>query len=197
MRFIANILTDRKFEDCSYYNIVSDKKFLIKNIPTLVIGWELTKTLYPEANIISWEINEDTYWTFGNRERRQRYEENLVKFRELAVNRFIKLIKYKFISALDSGPNETALDVLLNNFSGFKVYINNDMVYATGKNTPDYGPFVYGFSLREYNYVGVDVKELLKKIYASNVELINTLDKIPCELKEILKNKTYAIPCLY
>jgi len=196
MRFIANILTDKNFDKCKYYNIVSNKDGLIKNIPTLVIGWEFTKTLYPNTNIISWEIDKDTYWTFGSRERRQSYEENLIKFRELALNRFIKMIKYKFISIIDSGVKDNALDFLLDNCSGFKVYINNDMVYATGKNTPDYSPFVYGFSLREYNYIGVNIKELLKKIYNSKIEIIKITDDFPLELKDSLKNKTYVIPCL-
>ena len=92
MRYIANILTDKKFNDCKFYNVVSKKEDIIVGLPTLVIGWEFTKALYPEANIISWEIDKDTYWTFGNRERRQRYEESLVKFRELALNRLIKKV---------------------------------------------------------------------------------------------------------
>ena len=90
MRFLGNILTNRKFEDCEFYNVVDKKEDLIINIPTLVIGWEFTKTLYPNANIISWEIENDIYWTFNNRERRQSYEEIIVKFKKLVVNRFIK-----------------------------------------------------------------------------------------------------------
>ena len=198
MRIIANILTARKFELCEFYNLVSRKEDLIENIPTLVIGWEFTKTLYPEANIISWEINKDTYWTFGNRERRQRYEESLVKFRELALNRLLKKIKYKFVSQIDCDDiNFNALDFLLDNCSGFKLYINNDMIYVAGKNTPDISPYVYGFSMREYNYVGLDVKQLFKKIYNSNIEIIKSTDNIPWEIKNIIKNRNYIIPCLY
>ena len=198
MRIIANILTDRKFELCEFYNIVSRKEDLIENIPTLVIGWEFTKTLYPEANIISWEIDKDTYWTFGNRERRQRYEESLVKFRELALNRLVKKIKYKFISSIECDDiNFNALNFLLDNFSGFKLYINNDMVYVAGENTPDTSPYVYGFSMREYNYIGLDVKQLFKKIYNSKIEIIKSTDNIPWEIKNIIKNRNYIIPCLY
>lgn len=198
MRIIANILTDKNFESCDFYNIVSQKEDLLENIPTLVIGWEFTKTLYPEANIISWEIDKDTYWTFGNRERRQRYEESLVKFRELALNRLVKKIKYKFISSIECDDiNFNALNFLLDNFSGFKLYINNDMVYVAGENTPDTSPYVYGFSMREYNYIGLDVKQLFKKIYNSKIEIIKSTDNIPWEIKNIIKNRNYIIPCLY
>ena len=60
MRFIANILTDRKFNDCEFYNVVSKKEDLIENIPTLVIGWGFTKKLYPEANIINSKLEDSS-----------------------------------------------------------------------------------------------------------------------------------------
>ena len=47
MKFIANILTDKPFKDNDLYNVVSDKNNLIGGIPTLVVGWEYTKKLYP------------------------------------------------------------------------------------------------------------------------------------------------------
>ena len=94
MRFIANILTDRKFDDCEFYNVVSKKEDLIENIPTLVIGWGFTKELYPEANIINWEIGNNIFWTFNNREKGNRYEETLKKFNKLALNNFIKKILF-------------------------------------------------------------------------------------------------------
>ena len=73
MKPIANILTDKTFVNDGIYNVVNDINKLISGIPTLVIGWEYTKLFYPEANILNWEINSDTYWCFGRRERGQRY----------------------------------------------------------------------------------------------------------------------------
>ena len=58
MKYIANILTNRKFNDTELYNIVSKKEDLISDIPTLVIGWEFTKKMYPNANILDWKIND-------------------------------------------------------------------------------------------------------------------------------------------
>jgi len=193
MKYIANILTDKKFDDCKFYNVVNKKEDIIVGLPTLVIGWEFTKTLYPETNITSWEIDKDTYWTFGNRERRQRYEETLIKFRTLAINRIVKSVKYKYISAIEGN----GLEALLDNFSDFNLYIYNNMVYITGKDTIKHGSYVYGFSIKEYEYMGIDIKQIFKKIYNSDINVIKSTDEIPWEIKDTLKNKIYIIPCLY
>lgn len=197
MRYIANILTNKKIDSVEFYNIVSRKEDLIENLPTLVIGWEFTKTLYPNANIISWEIDENTYWTFGNRERRQKYEELLEKFNNLVIKKFIKKIKYKYISIIDGDINYPALEFLINECKGFKIYIDNNMIYATGKNSPERGNWVYGFSLEEYKYLGVDIKELFKKIYNSDIQIISSKDDISWKIKDSFKNCKYVIPCLF
>ena len=98
MKKIANILTDGIFDNDGLYNVVKTKDELIEGIPTLVIGWEKTKSLFPTACIIERKINDDTYWTWGSRERRQVMEKDIAVFRRLALKRFTKSIKYVFLS---------------------------------------------------------------------------------------------------
>ena len=117
MKYIANILTNRKFSDCTLYNVVLDKKDLIEGIPTLVIGWEYTKKNFSEANILDWRIDNKTFWTFGNRERRQRYEETIIKFRKYVINNLVKSIKYKYISLIHKDENHYRLNSLFKNDS--------------------------------------------------------------------------------
>ena len=97
MRFIANILTDKKFINSELYNVVDNKDKLIDGIPTLVIGWGFTKKMYPNASILNWSIDNNIYWTYGKREKRSRYEENIEKFRQFAISNFIKSVKYKIL----------------------------------------------------------------------------------------------------
>lgn len=193
MKFIANILTNKKFNDNSeLYNVVSTKKELIDGIPTLVIGWDYTKKLYPMANILNWEICNDFFWTFGNRERRQRYEETLTKFRKYAINKFVKSIKYNFISFInDDGCN--VIKIMINDINNLNIYIYNDMIYITDI----ISKIVYGFSLKEYDYIGMDRKDLLKDIFTSNHNIIDIKDTLSLEMKIALNNHNYVIPCLY
>ena len=130
MKFIANILTDKPFKDNDLYNVVSDKNNLIDGIPTLVVGWEYTKKLYPEASILNWEVGNNVYWTYGNREKRNKYEENIVKFRQLALTKFIKSVKYKFYGLLTTTDEEKEYILnLIGKDSGSFIYMNYDMVY--------------------------------------------------------------------
>jgi hypothetical protein len=192
MRFIANILTNRKFEDNELYNIVTNKEDLIKDIPTLVVGWEYTKKMYPEANILDWKINDDIFWTFGNRERRQRYDETVIKFRKYTIEKLVKSINYKFISMFNNDGLDN-LNYILNNFNGINIYINNDIIYLTGSDKK----VVYGFSLKEYDYISKNRKELLKRIFESGNNIIDIKDSLSNEMKISLYNHSYVIPCLY
>lgn len=189
MKFIANILTNRKFEDNELYNVVSSKSDLIEGIPTLVIGWEYTKKIYKNANILDWKIDNDIYWTFGNREKRQRYEETLKKFNELALNKFIKSVEYKFISLFSYDLN--ILKNILQSTNVLNIFVFNDMVYLSN----NIEKIVYGISLIEYEYIYNNKNILLKEIYNSNnVNIIK--DNVSIDLKMSLKNHIYIIPYL-
>jgi dUTP pyrophosphatase len=56
---------------------------------------------------------------------------------------------------------------------------------------------VHGFSLRDYDFLGVSRKYIFKKIYNSGAMIIDDHNKIPWELKSCLNNRNYVIPCLF
>ena len=192
MKYIANILTDKKFSDNELYNVVSTKEELIDGIPTLSVGWEFTKSMYPDVNIIEWQINEDTYWTYGKREHRDRYEENIKKFRELATNRISKMIGYVFFSMLvtTDGDKHALFDMFKK--SPTTIYINNDMVYSFSEGNDK----VIAFSLKDIDYECKDRKKIFSYFYKSNS--INIVDgtTLSWEIKNSLRNCIYIIPYL-
>lgn len=195
MKFIANILTDKPFKDNDLYNVVSDKNNLIGGIPTLVVGWEYTKKLYPEASILNWEVGNNVYWTYGNREKRNKYEENIVNFRQLALTKFIKSVKYKFYGLLTTTDEEK--DYILNLIgkdSGSFIYMNYDMVYIFDVENN----IVIGFSLRDIDYMGKERKGIFSKIYRNqNNNIIDIKDSLTWDTKNALRNCNYVIPYLY
>ena len=89
MKYIANILTSDPFSASELYNVTTERDSLIGGIPTLIIGWERAKSEYPDASIIDWKLDDDTYWTYGKYERRDKFEENTKRFGELALKKFI------------------------------------------------------------------------------------------------------------
>ena len=195
MKFIANILTDKPFSDSELYNVVNNIDNLIVDIPTLVIGWEYTKKMFPNANILDWEICRNIYWTYGKREKRNKYEENIERFRELALTKFIKSVKYKFYSLLTITDDEKEYVLsLVNNNATSVVYMNNDMVYIFKTNTDN----VVGFSLRDIDYMGKDRKNILSKIYKNpNNVIVGINDSLSWDVKNAIRNCSYVVPYLY
>jgi len=104
MKYIANILTDEPFNEGELYNVVRDKGKLIPDIPTLIIGWERTKTEYPDASIIEWKVADNVYWTYGKYERRDKYEVNIKKFQDLSFKKFVESLEYVFYDVLLTPP---------------------------------------------------------------------------------------------
>lgn len=196
MKFIANILTDKPFTNAELYNVVSDKNNLIDGIPTLVIGWEYTKKMFNNASILDWEIDRNTYWTYGKREKRNRYEENLERFRQMSITRFIKSVNYRYSNILiaDDDEKKYIFSLLDNDKDVLYAYLSNDMVYLFD----NIDNSVIGFSLRDIDYLGKDRKRVLSKIYYNkNVQLIDIKDCLTWETKNALRNCSYVIPYLW
>jgi hypothetical protein len=195
MKYIANILTNKQFNNSELFNVVDDKEKLIDNIPTLVIGWEYTKSLYKNANILNWEIDNNTYWTYGNREKRNKYESNIVKFKEYALNRFIKSVNYRFISIITIDNDEKQyLNELIKSPDGSFIYLNNDMVYILDKKNN----IVVGFSMRDIDFVGIDRKKIFSCIFKNKKNtIIEMKNEFSWETKTMLNEHSYVIPFLY
>lgn len=195
MKYIANILTDKKFTDSELYNVVSSKDKLIGDIPTLIIGWGYTKKMYPEANILNWKINDNIFWTYGKREKRNKYEENVEKFKKASINKFIKSVKYQYYNLLTISEEEKKYIIsLLCRDCKTHIYINCDMVYIFD----DENNIVIGFSLRDIDYINSSRKKMFNIILRNkNNNIIDIKDTLSYDMKISLNECKYVIPYLY
>lgn len=186
---IANIYTTTKFDN-ELYNVTDKRESLVPGIPTLIIGWSNVKHLYPSADILNWKIDDNTYWTFGKRERRNEYEERIDKFLELSIEKLDKGIVYRYINLLTATKEEkNALFSKLTNDSKKSVLKYYDMLYLTEE---DYN-VVYGISLRDIDYEGKDrscVINIVKK--NPNITYIEEDECSVCnDIISKMKNKVY------
>jgi hypothetical protein len=195
MKYIANILTDKKFTDSELYNVVNSKDKLIGDIPTLIIGWGYTKKMYPEANILDWKINDNIFWTYGKREKRNKYEENVEKFKKASINKFIKSVKYQYYNLLTISEEEKKYIIsLLCRDCKTYIYINCDMVYIFD----DENNIVIGFSLRDIDYINSSRKKMFNIILRNkNNNIIDIKDTLSYDMKISLNECKYVIPYLY
>lgn len=196
MKYIANILTDEPFNEGELYNVVRDKDELVPDIPTLIIGWERTKTEYPDASIIEWEVADNVYWTYGKYERRDKYEVNVKKFQDLSFKKFVESLKYVFYDVMLDGEDRFTkfIELLLSNIQK-TVYITGDMMYIY----IDYTKKVVGVSLRDCDYLGETYKKRIFSAMYNNpsVILLKNNDAISKEIRFKTRGRAYILPYLY
>lgn len=196
MKYIANILTDEPFNEGELYNVVRDKGKLIPDIPTLIIGWERTKTEYPDASIIEWKVADNVYWTYGKYERRDKYEVNVKKFQDLSFKKFVESLEYAFYDVLLTPPERfESFLASLGSDNQKTIYVTGDMMYLYYNGTNK----VVGLSLRDCDYLNEFTKKrIFSSVYNSNtVNLLKNNDEISKEIRYKAKGRAYILPYLY
>ena len=194
MTYLANVLTVENFDDHTYYNVVSNPKKLIDGIPTLIVGWETAKELHPEASILNWKIDNNTYWTYGKRVKREKNETDIKTFKELVMSRATKNIEYFFFNVLTATVDEKRrFNIILSDSMRKYALISNGMLYVYFPETSE----VIGVSLTDIEYSGIDSGKLLKKVRNNRaIKIVEERDFVSFETRDLIKNKKYMIPYL-
>lgn len=196
MQYIGNIVSDIKLDDnVGIFHVTSNLEDIIMGIPTLVVGWSKVKQLFDNVSILKWEIDANTYWTFSKYERRNRLNEDLIKFKNLCVDRTIKGLTYVYFNSLISSKYKKSL--MLNSLNdGFekKLLIWNDMCYICWRDIK----FILGISMRDVEYEGKERQffiETMKSI--GGMTQVGYDDNKNKEALKLFYNKNYALSYLF
>ena len=191
---VANIVTNTNINIDKYFNVVGTLDEIVQGIPTLIIGWDIVKTINPDADFVDKKLSEEIFWTFKKTERRDIFEEDLYNFINYSYNKLIKNINYKFIDLISYSETELKdtfkLIKKMNNVTGYKY---KNMLYIHTENT------IYGMDIKLLEYVGYNVDETLNKII-SYFDVFLENEQILIEYKDIidvLNNEVKYIPYLY
>lgn len=195
MKYIGNILSDEPISLGILFKVVQSMDDASDNVPTLIIGWEKTKELYPSASIIEWNVADNVYWTYGKYERRDKYEENIKKFQEMAFKRFLDTVGYAFYDVIvsDEGRFDDFIEMLKADI-GKTVYVSGDMMYVYIDDMLK----VLGVSLRDCDYVDKSYrKRIFSTIYGSkSVKFLKNGDDVPKEIRVKAIGRAYILPYL-
>lgn len=195
MKYLGNIVTDSKLTTFDYYNVVKTKDKIIEDIPTLIVGYEKTKSIYGDNfSVLDWKIEDNVYWTYGRRERGEKYLENIEKFKNLCFNDMVKTVDYRLFNVLvESTERKKEFFNYIKDKKNKTIYISDDMVYLYEDNK-----HVIGFSLRDVEYGGGNKKRILSILLSDDKNnILNSKDVFNNEFSYTLKNKPYIIPYLY
>jgi hypothetical protein len=158
--------------------------------PNLIIGWELTKTLCPEASILRKKIKDNLYWTFSPTEKRSVFENDLKKYIDKSYKDYIKNIKFYNIDPIIYKIN--TIDELLGKLSivagGFTYLYVNKVVYV-------YHNFIiYSIDLELLDFIGFDRKIILSSLKETTNFFEGELKNFKNELKYLdIKYLPYLI----
>jgi hypothetical protein len=192
--FVGNIVTHSNINVDKYFKVVNSLDDIIDGLPTLIVGWDIVKTINPNADFIDKKLSENIFWTFKKSERRDIFEDDFYDFNEYCYGLLIKDIEYKFIDLIQLNENE-----LKNTFRFIKKngnvvgYLYNKMLYIFVEKT------IYGIDLNLLKYMDYNTDDVLYKIKSyCSVFLDNK--EILIEYKDVidmLNNEVKYIPFLY
>lgn len=191
---IANIVTNSNIIVDKYFNISNSLDNIIQDLPTLIIGWDIVKTINPDVDFIDKKLSDNIFWTFKKSERRDIYQEDLYNFITYCYKNLIKDINYSFIDLITLTDSE--IKESFNNIKKCKksaTYQYNDMIYVYCDNT------IYGIDLKLVKYLDYDVKKTIEKIKKNSFVFLSG-DQILIEYKDIIEsldNEVKYVPYLY
>lgn len=193
---IGRIISNKENIDTLDFVDVTENIGSIDNfIPTLIIGKKKAEEIYGKENIkvLDKKITNNVSWTFDKVERRNEYERDLKAFNDSLIKTIKKNIKYEFFNIYIEPISRTKKLISFIKSPKIKyIYIFNDHIYMYYNNT------VYGISLSDIQYLGINKNRILKLFRSNNNNIIiENNDFLSKKMKQTIKDDKILVPYFY
>jgi len=192
--FVANIVTKSNLNIDKYFNVVESIDDIIVDLPTLVIGWDIVKSIEPNADFIDKKLSKNVFWTFKKTERRDIFEEDLYNFIHYSYNLLVRNINYNFVDLIQMSDDELKnVFKTIKNYKKSITYKYGQMLYVYTENN------IYGIDLKLIKYMDFDINKTISKLKSDSLVFLDNED-ILIEYKDIvdmLNNEVKYVPYLY
>lgn len=192
MKYIANIITKHKIEISSFFNVSTEIKDVDTSIPTLIIGWEKVKKLFPNQDILNDKISDTISWTFSKREKRHQYEKDIHNFIQNVILGLNDLINYRFFNYVLANPDKREQFISYITNKECSIYYNSRFMYVYVVNDN----LTLGISLRDLEYIGISNKEFISKISKTHNIMCDNLNCIDVQSFSLIKDNIKVIAYL-
>lgn len=194
--YIGRIITKNKNINTLDFVDVTDNFGSIDNfVPTLVIGKKNAENFFGKHNIkvLDKHINDNIIWTFDKTERRNEYENELLKFNSNLIKNINKNIKYEFFNFfIEPCSRVKKLLRFVKGNSDKYIYINNEHVYMY------FNDKIYGFSLTDIEYMGVSKNKVLTLLKSNeHNHIVYNKDFLSQKMRNIIKDSNILVPYFY
>lgn len=193
MEFIANIITNNVIKTSRFIKVSSSLDEVNLNLPTLIIGWENVKNMFPEQDILNEKINDKISWTFSKRERRYRYEKDLDNFVNKVVSELNEKITYSFFNYILASDERKLNFIQFINEGDCSIYHNSRFIYIYNSKHD----LIIGISIKDLNYIGIDIDDFINMLNKNDKNIVvNNLNNIDEESFFLIKDNIKIIPYL-
>ena len=195
MKIIGNIVSNKIIEFDTRIKTVVTIDEIIDGLPTLIIGWDIAKNLFPDDfDILTNKLRPNFYWTYTLIEKRTAYEIGVDNFIEYCYTNIISDLKYVFIDPVQFKLSSIKKTIRkIQSIESPISYLHKDFIYIYGDN------IIFGIDLVLCEFFFDIKKEKLKSKIKSISNGLLLDETILIEYKDYLGriNSPKFIPYLY
>jgi hypothetical protein len=182
MLYIGNIITKSKLDISTFFNVSNSINDVDVSIPTLIVGWDIVKEIFPEQSILDNRITDTISWTFSKREKRYKYEQDLELFIDSVIKQVNEKVNYKFFNFILSNEERRNDFISYVNNGGCSIYYNSRFLYVYNPNAST----TIGVSLNDLFYIGINTKDFILSLNKNN-------NNIVCEGLKCIDNESFLL----
>ena len=191
---LANIVSSSSVNVSEDFNVVKTMDKIIHGVPTLIVGYDLVNSLFPDFDITTMYLGDNMYWTFKRTERRDQFQEDLLKFTSKIYKDLTNDISYIFVDPIQY-QSKAIRKIIRKILSSNEVisYVNGDMIYIYADK------IIFGVDFKLLRYMGINTTRITDKIKCVSTEFLSN-NEILIEYKSIiesLNDKVMYVPYLY
>ena len=193
--YLGNIVTTCVIKE-DKFRIYPNIESINKDLPTLIVGWDITKELMGDkVSILHKKINEKLYWTFSPKERKVDYDKDIILFKNLCFSKIGKEIPYVYLDILHGKLhiNKKIIQKIYTLTDPISYISKNNMLYIFGEN------IMFGVDLNICELIGIKKDKIVEKINTlSNSILLG--NEIFNKCKDFIKrtdNREKLVPYIY
>ena len=168
-----------------------------RNLPTLIVGYDNAKKWIDNYSVMrKWYPEQNLYWTFGKKERKFEYDDDIEDFYRISIERLYKDVKYYYVNIVKLRIYKIKALIEYMNNNDEKVIYNdrNRFLYIYSKEQQK----VIGLSLDICEYIGISKEKILRKIKSNNRNIVFTgISFLNRKLRELCFVNKHYIPIFY
>lgn len=177
-----------------FFNVTEDLNAVDLSLPTLIVGWELTKSYFPEQNILNTKIDSKLFWTFSKREKRSQFERDFGDYVKFAMKNMGENVNYHFFNYIIAPQNKQESFINYLNKGGNYCYYNSRFLYIYNPNDK----MTFGISLVDLHYVGIYPKDFIKTVSCDGKNFMTgNLNFLSQDSFNLLKDNVKSAAYLY